>query len=152
MPADRSHIGLAGRPVIMRIEHGKIREFAGAIKDPDPLYRDEAYASAAAGGIMPPVTFLASLALWDDGEGRPAVPFDMTRLLHAAHEVEFFQPLHVGAVLTATTRVVDVYTKTGRRGGEMTFVVNDTDFTDSDGALVARVRNVRVETGRAVEG
>ena len=55
MPIDKSYIGKTGEPVTMHVERGKIREFARAIKDDDPLYRDEAYAAREAGGIMPPV-------------------------------------------------------------------------------------------------
>jgi len=74
MPVDKSFIGKKGEPVTMHVERGKIREFARAIKDDDPLYFDEAYATRAAGGIMPPVTFLQTVNHWDDGRGGPACP------------------------------------------------------------------------------
>lgn len=141
-------VGLTGKPVVMRVEHGKIREFARAIKDPDPLYHDEAYARAEAGGVMPPVTFLATVALWDDGEGRPEVPLDRRRVLHGEQEFEFFRPIHAADVLTAVTTVTDVYEKAGRQGGSMTFVVTETAFRDASDALVARARTVRIETGQ----
>src|SRR6266545_3738247 len=41
MPVDKSLIGRKGEPVAMHVERGKIREFARAIKDDDPLYFDE---------------------------------------------------------------------------------------------------------------
>lgn len=146
MPADRSHVGLAGQPVTMRIEYGKILEFARAIHDDDACYRD-----GPGDSLMPPVTFLATVALWDDGTGRPAVPYDMQRLLHGEQEVEFFKPIRVNDVLTAITRVTDVYRKPGRRGGAMTFTVCDTDFTNQRQELVARLRDVRIETESAGE-
>ena len=62
--ADKSDIGKVGKPVTLRIEAGKIREFAKAIKDPNPLYFDEASAKAERGGIMPPPTFLMTIAHW----------------------------------------------------------------------------------------
>ena len=40
MPVDKSFIGRKGEPVTMHVERGKIREFAHAIKDDDPLYFD----------------------------------------------------------------------------------------------------------------
>ncbi len=55
-------------------------EFAKAIKDPNPLYFDENLARAELGGIMPPPTFLMTLAHWDDGEGRPHVQMDLRRV------------------------------------------------------------------------
>ena len=82
MPVDKSFIGTKGEPVTMHVERGKIREFARAIKDDDPLYFDEAYAAREAGGIMPPLTFLQTISHWDDGAGRPRVPFDLKRVLH----------------------------------------------------------------------
>ena len=38
--ADRSSIGKTGKPFKMPIEWSKVREFARAIKDPNPLYFD----------------------------------------------------------------------------------------------------------------
>ena len=49
MPVDKSAIGRTGEPVTMHVERGKIREFARAIKDDDPLYYDEAHAAREAG-------------------------------------------------------------------------------------------------------
>ena len=79
MPVDKSAIGRTGEPVTMHVERGKIQEFARAIKDDDPLYYDAAHATKEAGGIMPPVTFLQTVAHWDDGRGRPRLPFDLKR-------------------------------------------------------------------------
>ena len=49
MPVDKSYIGRTGAPVTMHVERGKIREFARAIKDDDPMYFDEAHAGAGGG-------------------------------------------------------------------------------------------------------
>jgi len=151
MPIDRSWIGRQGEPMVMHIERGKIREFAKAIKDDDPLYFDEEFAQREAGGIMPPVTFLQTMAHWDDGGGRIRPPMDLKRTLHGEQEFELCRPIHVGDVLTARTRVADLYEKAGRRGGTMTFVVMETDFTNQRGELVARARQVGIETGQVVK-
>jgi len=74
MPVDESAIGRTGEPVTMHVERGKIQEFARAIKDDDPLYYDETHAAREAGGIMPPVTFLQTVAHWDDGRAGRACP------------------------------------------------------------------------------
>ena len=68
---DKNSLGKVGRPVTMHVERGKIREFAKAIQDDNPIYFDEDYATATVGGIMPPPTFFMTLSHWDDtGEGR----------------------------------------------------------------------------------
>ena len=152
MPVDKSYIGRTGAPVTMHVERGKIREFAHAIKDDDPMYFDEAHAGREAGGIMPPVTFLQTVQHWDnDGSGRARVPFDLKRVLHGEQEYEFLLPIHAGDVLTAVSRIVDVDEKPGKRGGSMTFAVTETEYRNAQGALVARARAVGIETGQVVK-
>jgi len=148
--AEKSDIGKVGKPITIRIEAGKIREFAKSIKDANPLYDDENVAQAEIGGVMPPPTFLVTLAHWDDGQGRPHVQMDLKRVLHGEQEFEYLKPIYAGDVLTAVTKVADVYEKTGGRGGKMTFVVMDTEFTNQKGEKVAISRGVTVETGQVV--
>jgi acyl dehydratase len=148
--ADKSDIGKVGKPVTIRIEAGKIREFAKSIKDRNPLYYDETVAQAEIGGVMPPPTFLVTLAHWDEGEGRPSVQMDLRRVLHGEQEFEFFKPVRAGDLLTAVTKVADVFEKTGGRGGTMTFVVMDTEFTNQKGEKVALSRSTTIETGQVV--
>ena len=152
MPVDKSYIGRTGAPVTMHVERGKIREFARAIKDDDPMYFDEAHATREAGGIMPPVTFLQTVTHWDnDGSSRVRVPFDLKRVLHGEQEYEFLKPIHAGDVLTAVSRIVDVYDKPGKRGGSMNFAVTETEYKNERGELVARARHITIETGQVVK-
>jgi acyl dehydratase len=151
MPVDKSYIGKTSEPVVMHIERGKIREFAKAIKDDDPLYFDEALATKEAGGIMPPVTFLQTVNHWDDGRGRLRLPFDLKRVLHGEQEYEFLKPIHAGDVLTAVSRIVDIYEKPGKRGGSMNFAVTETEYKNERGELVARARHITIETGQVVK-
>ncbi len=151
MAVDQSWIGRTGEPIVMHVERGKIREFAKAIKDDDPLYLDEAVATREAGGIVPPITFLETVRLWDDGRGRVRPPLDVRRTLHGEQEYEFFAPIHVGDVLTAKMRIADFYEKPGKRGGTMKFVVIETEFTNQHAKVVARARAVAIETGQVVK-
>ena len=151
MPVDKSYIGKTSEPVVMHIERGKIREFAKAIKDDDPLYFDEALATKEAGGIMPPVTFLQTVSHWDDGRGRLRLPFDLKRVLHGEQEYEFLEPIHVGDVLTAVSTVLDIYEKPGKRGGSMNFAVTETTYTNQKGRVVARAKHITIETGQVVK-
>ena len=151
MAVDRSYIGRQGKPVTMHVEWGKIREFARAIKDDDPLYFDEQHARTEAGGVWAPVTFLQTLRFWDDGRGSVRPPFDLKRTLHGEQEYEFFKPVLAGDTLTAVNRIVDLYEKPGKRGGTMTFCVTETDFTNQRGEVVARARQVGIETGQVVK-
>ena len=152
MAVDRSYIGKQSDPVTMRVELGKIREFARAIKDDDPLYFDEQDPGIPAQGVWAPLTFLQTVRFWDD-DGAKTIrpPFDLKRVLHGEQEYEYFGPVTAGDTLTAVSRIVDLYEKPGKRGGTMTFCVTETDFTNQRGELVARARQVGIETGQVVK-
>jgi acyl dehydratase len=146
---DKSEIGRTSKPVTMPIERGKIREFARAVKDDNPLYFDDAYAQRVAGGIMPPPTFTMTLAFWDE-RTEPLLTYDVRRLLHGEQEFEYLAPIHAGDVLTAVSRVTDVYEKQGSRGGTMTFGITETTFTNQRGETVLISRTTLLETGGVV--
>ncbi len=148
---NKSEIGNTGKPVTMHVERGKIREFARAIKDDNPIYFDEAHAKQTVGGIMPPPTFTMTLGFWDEGRTRPLLTYDVRRLLHGEQEFEYLAPLYAGDVLTATGRVADVYEKAGSRGGTMTFGVLETTFTNQRGEAVLISRSTLIETAAAVK-
>jgi acyl dehydratase len=144
---DRSLIGVWGPEGRMRVEFGKVREFARAVKDDNPVYFDEARALA-------PPTFLMTIAHWlgSLGETRSAVKLDYRRLLHGEQEFEYLRPIRAGDVLTFRSRTKDVFEKQGRRGGRMLFIIGETEYRDQRGEVVAYTRNTAIETEGAVEG
>ncbi|HLK10345.1 MAG TPA: MaoC family dehydratase N-terminal domain-containing protein [Candidatus Binatia bacterium] len=144
---DRSLVGQWGPPATMRVEFGKIREFARAVKDPSPLYADEARCVA-------PPTFLMTIAHWigDLGQTRSAVKLDYRRLLHGEQEFEYLAPIRPGDVLTFRSRTKDVFEKAGKRGGKMLFVIGETEFRNQRGEVVAYMRNTAIETEGPVGG
>lgn len=148
---DKSEIGKTSKPVTMCVERGKIREFARAIKDDNPIYFDEEYAKRTIGGIMPPPTFTMTLGFWDDGPRQPLLTYDVRRLLHGEQAFEYLAPIYAGDVLTATARVTDVYEKAGSRGGTMTFGVIETTFTNQRGERVLISRSTLIETAGVVK-
>jgi hypothetical protein len=143
---DRSLIGVWGPAGTLRVEVGKIREFARAVKDtkPDYLQRDDA--------ITPP-TFLMTISHWvgDLGQTRSAVKLDYRRLLHGEQEFEYVRPIRAGDVLTFRSRTKDVFEKAGKRGGTMLFIIGETEFTNQRGEVVAYMRNTAIETEGAVK-
>src|SRR5690349_24807374 len=143
---DRSLIGVWGAEGTMRVELGKIREFAKAVKDDNPTYRSD-------GAIAPP-TFLMTIAHWvgDLGATRSAVKLDYRRLLHGEQEFEYVKPIRPGDTLQFRSRTKDVFEKDGKRGGKMLFVIGETEFTNQRGEVVAYMRNTAIETSGAVAG
>jgi hydroxyacyl-ACP dehydratase HTD2-like protein with hotdog domain len=122
----------------------EIRRYALAIGDPSRAYH------GGADVVAPP-----AYALWachpstQDGFVEELTPggyperqaaFVIPRLplanpLHGGDEHEFFAPIRPGDVLTASTKVVDVYEKIGKTRA-MVFVVTETTVTNQRGALV----------------
>jgi peroxisomal enoyl-CoA hydratase 2 len=152
MATDKSMIGKTGKPFTMPIEWSKVREFARAIKDHNPLYFDLELARKECGGIPVPPTFLQVAAFWQDDESMPSLHFDLRRILHGEQEFEFDKPILVGDVLTGTARVADIYEREGGRGGKMTFLVMEIEYKNQKGDKVAVARSTLVETGKAVGG
>ncbi|HTK67678.1 MAG TPA: MaoC family dehydratase N-terminal domain-containing protein [Pseudonocardia sp.] len=131
-------------PFEMRIELGKVREFARATGSRHPEHTN-------AEGAVSPATFLMSSAFWQTAASS-AWPRDrdMRRVLHAEQEFSFPKgPPGVGAVLTGQSRIADTVTKAGRRGGELVFTTLVTEYRDESGELVAEVRQTLVETSKA---
>jgi acyl dehydratase len=143
---DRSLLGVWGPETTMRVETGKIREFARAVKDDNPAF-------LADDGALAPPTFLMTIALWirDLGQTRSAVKLDYKRLLHGEQEFEYVKPIRAGDVLTFRSRTKDVFEKQGRRGGTMTFVIGETEYRNQHGDVVAYTRNTAIETADAVK-
>jgi len=152
MAIDKSLVGKTGRPFTMPIEWSKVREFARAIRDPNPVYFDPELAKIEAGGIPIPPTFLQVAAFWQDSESVPTAQFDIRRILHGEQEFEFFKPIYVGDVLTGTARIADVFEREGGRGGKMTFMVTEIEYKNQKGEKVAVARGTLIETGQAVTG
>jgi hypothetical protein len=129
----------AGRPWEVVVERGKIAEFADAMLCDDPAYRGP-------DAIVPP-TFLTSAARWAPAGVRVDVGFDRKRLLHGEQEYTFHgDPPTAGDVLTAQERIVERFSKPGKRGGEMRFATVVTEYRDAAGTLVAEAKATFIET------
>lgn len=144
--ADKSLIGRCTGRTTAEVEKGRLRFFAKAIGETDPVYTDEEAARVAGHPSLPvPPTFLACL----EGEGRDAVDlvenvlgFNLGRILHAEEEFDYHHLAYAGDRLTFETHIVDVYEK---KGGALTFVVQETRVTNQDGVHIADIRSSLVQ-------
>lgn len=139
---ERTALGAEGRPFVLEVELGKVREYARAIRSQHPAYLEDEQP------VMP-AHFLTTTFLWegDDGNPWPKVQMSPARGMHAEQEYAFHgPPPRAGTRLTCRSRIEDIYEKRGTRGGTLTFVVMTTEFRDDSGALVAEARMTAVET------
>jgi hypothetical protein len=143
---DRSALGQWGPETLMRVEHGKIREFARAIKDDSAAFTGDA--------PLAPPTFLMTIAHWGEGatsSGVRAVKLDMRRLLHGEQEFEYLRPIRAGDVLRVRSRTKDVFEKQGSRGGKMLFVLMESEYKNQRDEVVAYSRNTLIMTEGTVK-
>lgn len=135
------------------IERGKVKEFSKGICDPNPIYRDSAYAREQGfDDVIMPVTFPATIAFHHPSENymvenAQKLGMDITRSVHGESEFIFYRPVCAGETLRAESTIGDIYEKEGKRGGTMTFVEMKTNFYDAEGRIVIVFNNVFIQRG-----
>lgn len=141
-----------------RVESGKVEEFARAVKDDNPIYRDLGTAMEQGYASIPaPLTFTRTSYFpryrppsIDENLGFD-LGFQSERVLHGEQSYEFERPVLVGDVLSGRTTLIDIYQRKGRRSGTMTFAEYETEYQDENGDLVLTSNQTRIETSRAVK-
>jgi acyl dehydratase len=141
---DRRHIGRALPPYQVEVEKGRLRFFAKATGQDDPVYTDE-HAARAAGhpGLPVPPTFLFCLEMESPNPAavRELLGIDYRRLLHGEQGFTFHRMAYAGDTLRFEQRIEDIYDK---KGGALEFVVRKTSVTNQRGEAVADLRCVSV--------
>lgn len=141
---DPSHIGTALPPEEFVIEPGRLRFFAKAIGETDPVYFDCGAAHAAGYRALPaPPSFLFAAALDGDMLLRILLLLgvDVTRVLHAEQAFSYDDMAFAGETVTVEAKVSDIYSK---KGGALDFVVLDLVARKGGGGALATMRSVLV--------
>ena len=135
------------------VEWGKIREFAAAIGNENPIYHDPEYARKTRfGKALAPPTFTVIKSFWRKGmSNQEMAGLDNRYLLHGEEEYEYFAPVLAGEVLTCKARITDAYEKAGKRGGKMTFVVFEFTYFNQRGEKALVSRSTLIQTGGVVK-
>lgn len=128
----------------LTVDRGRLRFFAKAIGETNPVYTDVDAAIGAGHRDLPaPPTFLFSIELEapDPFAYLAALGVDLRDVLHGEQSFTYHQIAYPGDELVARPRITDVYTK---KAGALEFIVKDTAVTRADGAPVADLRSVIV--------
>ena len=146
MDVDKSLIGTPTGKSKITVERGPVSNFAKALTDDNPIYRNPEAAKAAGFDNIPaPPTWGFAMAHWgafaeqqpeDPTKGRNPVMEVIGTLmqkgglvLHGEQEFEYHRPIVAGDVLRSEGKVVDAYEKESK-GKTMTFVVSETVWSD----------------------
>jgi acyl dehydratase len=148
---DPNAAGKSFPPYEFHVERGKIREFADAIGDPNPIYRDPDYAGETElGGIVAPPTVLRTFLYEPRAAAEALRVADWSYIVHGEQEFEYLAPIRAGDVLTAQDRIVSITEKESRRGGLLQIAVIETVFRNQRGEQVQIARRTLVETGKRI--
>lgn len=128
-------IGKQWDPVTYEVGLEKIREYANAVGESDPVHHDRDAATAAGfrDVVAPPMFCVVYCArsigpALLDGE----VGINLAAMLHGGQEFTWQQPVCAGDVITTATRCSEIYEKAGNG-----FYVFVTESTNQDGEPVA---------------
>ncbi len=150
-PADkmRAQIGVESEPLTFEVDKTARRMFARAVGYTDPIYFDEEQARSNGYRSIPaPIGFLGHPVYNPNapqrlgGYFRTDTPFK--RILNGGNDIEYFDTVCAGDVLTATSKLVDLSEREGRMG-PMLITVTETTYRNRDGRIVARARGTGIQ-------
>jgi acyl dehydratase len=124
-----------------------IAEFADAIGDPNPIYRDEAAAKAAGyPTVIAPPTYLTKLSFLYSPQIilDPGLGLNYSLVVHGEQEFEQTRPVQAGDVLVGKPRIASITAR-----GRNEFMVTEAPIETTNGERVAIARSTIVSRGTA---
>lgn len=151
MPLDVSFIGRTYPPTEpYEVGREKIREFADAIGDANPAYRDPAAAQALGHpDVIAPPTFPVVLSFRASRQiiGDPELGLDYSRVVHGEQRFVYSRPVRAGDRLQVTMRVENI-----RSAGGNDLLTTRGDVSTVDGEHVLTAYSTLVSRGTAGSG
>jgi acyl dehydratase len=141
---DRSVIGTELPGASLLITRSRLRNFAKATGQTDPIYTDVDAAKRAGHRDLPvPPTFYFGVEI------EVPEPFsvvtdlgvDPRTVLHGGQEFVYEDMAYAGDELTTSSRITDIFEK---KGGALEFIVRETAVTNQHGTVVARMCSTTV--------
>jgi len=144
----RAAIGKESKPATLEVDKTAVRMFARAVGYTDLIYYDEEYAKSKGYRSLPaPMGFLGHPIFRPDPSFRPTyvAPFEtpFKRVLNGGTDIEYYEPICAGDVLTSTSKIADIVERTGATG-TMLFIINETTCKNQEGRVVARFRGTLI--------
>ena len=143
MAIDRSVIGSTRPGGSLLITRSRLRLFAKATGQKDPVFVDVDAARAAGHHDLPvPPTFYLGLDFeGPDPFGLDDLGIDLRTVLHGEQSFAYSSTAHAGDELTSSSVVTDVFEK---KGGALTFLVSESPIVNQDGEKIVTMRSTLV--------
>ena len=141
---DRRYIGHSLGASVLPIERTRLKFFAKAIGETDPVYTDEAAARSVGYADLPaPPTFLFAAELDSGAMDRllADLKVPIANILHGEQGFTYHRAACVGDVVTVASTITDIYDK---KGGALEFIVKESRAVNQREELVAEMRTVIV--------
>jgi acyl dehydratase len=146
MTINRDYIGRAFRASPpYQVSRVKIAEFAAAIGDPNPVYRDASAAQAVGyADVIAPPTFaiVISMAAAGSAMADPGLGLNYAMVVHGEQRFDYARPLTAGDVVTAQLTITGI-----RDVGRNVMLTTSTEITTTSGELVCTAVSTLVERG-----
>jgi acyl dehydratase len=124
----------------------KIAEFADAIGDPSPVFRDAAAAQAAGHpDVIAPPTFAIVVSMVGAGAAMadPGLGLDYSMVVHGEQQFTYTRPIMAGDVLTAQPTIDSI-----RSVGSLSMMTTRTEIRTTAGEHVCTAVSTLVERGK----
>jgi acyl dehydratase len=150
MPLNQSLVGKEYPPIRYEVGREKLREFAVALGETDPVYHDEQAARAAGHPDLPAVPTFPVVLSFRAGamvSGDPELGLDYSRVVHGEQAFTYRRPVRAGDRLLATARVAAIETR-----GRHELLTIATRIGTEDGEPVCEATSLLISRGTGVEG
>ncbi len=147
MPLNQSLKGKEYKEVSFPVERDRVLQFADAIGEDHPVFRDrEAARAAGYEEQLAPPTFVTVMQIMTSGQVvlDQDLGLNYALVVHGEQEYEWHRPVQVGDVLTAIPRIADIYAK-----GPNEFLVIEAQIRDASGQTVVVGRSTLLSRGTA---
>ncbi len=137
-------LGHTGAPIRFDVERGRLKFFAKAIGETNPIFFDEAAARAAGHrDLLVPPTFLLAADFDSNAlfQSLADMGVPLARILHGEQGYTYHKSAYAGDSLTVVPRITEIYDK---KNGALEFIVRELTVTNADGERVAEIRTVIV--------
>jgi acyl dehydratase len=147
MPINRDFIGHTFPPsAAYEVSRVKIREFADAIGDPNPVYRDRDAAKASGHpDVVAPPTFPIVFSLGDVGVlTSPELGINYAMVVHGEQRFVYERPLYAGDTVVCEATITDI-----RAAGRNELMTVETEVKTVGGEHICTAYNSLIERGGA---
>ena len=146
MAINRDYVGrVFGVSEPYEVSRVKIAEFADAIGDANPVYRDKAAAQAAGhSDVIAPPTFAIAISMAGSGAALadPGLGLNYAMVVHGEQRFSYSRPITAGDVVTAQVTLTDI-----RDAGRNVMLTTSTEIKTVAGEHVCTAVSTIVERG-----